>query len=115
MPSGATVRSSLLISSGVRGRPRLGCCASHKGANRKSAAADNRISNLDIDMLHRPIPFDTPALNTVEVIELARRILGAPGRPGGLHFALFISGPAHQDRRLAIPLPRKAKASERLR
>src|SRR5207302_7558458 len=93
-PSGATVMSSLLISSGVSGRPRLGCCALHTDEMRQSAVAGKK--NLNINMFHRPIRLNPPALNTVEVIELDWRILRNPSGSGGLHFALLISGSAHQ-------------------
>src|SRR5580700_666283 len=79
-----------------------------------SAAADSKTPNLDVNMFYRPIRFDTPALDAVKVIELDGRILRDPSRPGRLRFAFFINGSAQQDRRLAIPLPGKTEASERL-
>src|SRR5437879_13852437 len=114
VPSGATVISSLLISSGLKGRPRFGCCAKQTDEIRQSAAG-NRIPNLNVNMFYRPIRFDTPALNAIKVIELDWRILGDPNRSGRLHLTFLIRGSAHQRCGAAIPLPGKPKPSQRLR
>src|SRR5665213_4558372 len=70
LPFGATVISIFATSSAVRTRPAF-CCAKHPNANRSGA-------NLDIDILHRAVGFDAPALNSIEVIELSGRILRNP-------------------------------------
>src|SRR4029077_17662302 len=103
------VISSLLTSSGVKGRPRLGCCALQTDETRQSAAEDSRIPNVNVDMFHRPIRVHAPALYSVEVIELDRRILGDPGSSGGLRLSFFVRGSAHKRCRPAIPLPRKTE------
>src|ERR1700722_12415270 len=139
-PSGSTVISSLRISSGGSGRPRLGCCASHTTGSKQSTAAGNsnahlnagpnvglkislsidnltipdRNAVLNIDILHRPIRFHTPALNAVEVIRLARRVLRDPRRSARLHIAFFIRGPAHEHRWPPVPLPCQPEPRERL-
>src|SRR6185312_13469784 len=84
VPLGATVMSSLRTSSGVSARPRPGVCACSAAARQRSNA------DLNINILHRPIGLDAPALNAVEVVELPGSVLRQPSRPSGLDFPGFV-------------------------
>src|SRR5579864_560502 len=104
------VISIFFTSSGVSRRPRFGeDCAVQTPDIRKHAAATNT-TDLDVNIFHRPVSIDSPALNAVEVIRLARRILCDPFGARGLDFALFIRGPAHQNGAPSVPLPGQPKS-----
>ncbi len=96
LPSGTTVMSTFRISSGVSGRPRLGPCAPQTDAIRQNASTGKRRSTLSVDILHRPIGLNAPALNPVKVVSLSRRILRNPAGACRLRAARFVRGPAHQ-------------------
>src|ERR1700742_5082459 len=77
------------------------------------AAARTSRSGLSIDVLHRVVGADLPALNAVILIELRVGIRLFPLGARGLDIPSFIGGAALQHDRLAVPLPGQAEAGER--
>src|SRR5579864_9846396 len=106
--------STFRISSGVSGRPRLGLCARQTAGARNKSTPENWRVNLSVNILHRPIGFNAPALNAVKVILLARRILSHPVGSRRLRAARLVGSAAHQRGGPPIPLPRQAEARHSL-
>src|SRR5882672_8204378 len=97
--------SALRISSGASGRPRFGPCARQTDDMMQNAIACKRKAILNVDIFHRPVGFNFPPLNAVEVVLLTRRILREPVSPGGLHVTCLIHGAAHQRGWMSVPIP----------
>src|SRR5579863_7738903 len=94
LPSGWMETSQALSRAGSAGAPKCG-----------AAAAKRNRSGLSIDVLHRVIGPNLPALDGVALIELRRGKRRFPLRARGLEIALVVGRAALQHYRLAVPVP----------
>src|SRR3954471_23853510 len=116
VPSGRMWISHAARSAWFKAVPRFGPAAN-------AGAASKTKRRLGIDMAHASVRIDGPARDAVVVLaweaerrRYARRLAALRDDLGArrLHVALVVPSAALQYRRAAIPLPRHAKARERL-